>query len=92
MKHKTRMILTPDDVSHMDPTDPGYKSFRRGKEAYDSRNYEEAVRCFKHAIRSVPNFAVAYDYVALSYQAIGNHEEAERHLCYAWECRAKSKN
>ena len=89
MKYKTHMILTLDDLSDMNPTDPGYKSFCRGKEAYDSRNYEEAVRCFKHAICSVPNFAVAYDYLALAYQAIDDHEEAERSICYASECRAK---
>lgn len=71
MKHKTHMILTLDDLSDMNPTDPGYKSFCRGKEAYDSRN------------------AVAYDYLALAYQAIDNHEEAERSICYTSECRAK---
>ena len=89
MKYKTSMILTLDDLSDMQPTDPGYKSFCLGKEAYDRRNYEKAVRCFKQAICSVPNFAVAYDYLALAYQSLGNHEEAEKSIRYASECRAK---
>ena len=86
---KTCMILSLSDVFNMYPSDPGYKSFHRGQKHLQNENYDRAIKQFRWAIASVPNFAVAYEHFGLAYLMTGDYEQASRQFFYANECRAK---
>ena len=66
------MILNYSDLLEMSETDPGYRSFRSGQDYFRSGDYNEAIKCFQHAIKSVPNFAVAYNFLGFAYLAQGS--------------------
>ena len=92
MSAKISMILTWEDVLKMQWSDLGRKSFFKGLNAFWVGNYDRALGYLNHAIRSVPNFAVAYDYLAFVYLMQGNFGRAKLNFFYAAECRAKRKS
>ena len=88
----THMILNHSDLLGMNQNDPGYKAFCRGWYYLIHMDYNQAIRCFNHARRAVPNFAVAYDYLSMTYSEIGDYASAWQMFFYAAECRAKRVN
>jgi Flp pilus assembly protein TadD len=86
---KTSMILNYSDLSEMSETDPGYRSFRSGQDYFRRGDYNEAIKRFQHAQKSVPNFAVAWDFLGFAYLALGHHKQAAQSFFWAEECREK---
>ena len=89
MKSKTSMILNYSDLLKMEKEDPGYSAFRRGQDCFKKGNYTQAVNCFEQAVKQVPNFAVAYDFLGIAYLALGCHQQAAQSSFWAEECREK---
>ncbi|GHV09170.1 hypothetical protein AGMMS50229_18820 [Campylobacterota bacterium] len=51
-------------------------TYKRGKDAFDQGNYEEAIALFTQAIEIDPNNADAYLFRGISYGALGDHPKA----------------
>jgi tetratricopeptide (TPR) repeat protein/predicted Ser/Thr protein kinase len=49
-----------------------YAEFLKGVEKYDRYYYDEALKFFENSVRMDPNFATAYQWLALSYGKLGD--------------------
>jgi len=64
-----------------------YKYFSEGLSYELKGNQQEAIRSYEKAIEIDPDFALAYNYLAWTYQETGYYSEAKKHMGKAFELR-----